>query len=411
MKKLIHLITIISTLFVTCAVQAQLISSNQHIYQQKPIWNENVVAPNVDPFTARELQEFFIDKNTVWYKLQRVYQHNGQLLSIEERPEFNANKDFPWISTAGLDEKAGPYVVVNAMRLPRGKAIAVLHKEFPVKWIFPPGTQVVEIILISDPTLHKQYVFEVRMREKSVDNDLWNVKVFRRFRNEAHLKAVINRLDRSILGTWDQNTTNKFFFFRNTEDTEVMSLSGKVCKIPNMSDNVVRQLFKYSLIDVSSEEWNDESDAQSATSDKAFNIFPKNYSFGVVPVDAESCARCHNQTGISVDKLIPNEPIIKLNPHLVGRIRGYDGIFSWYPFTQTSVSKHDGEHKALLYRKIDIDSNIVEIYDPVLHQDYKLTSYVENALDKNIVPFAKEVLHGLQGKDKTFPHKYPLEIK
>ena len=408
MIRLTILFTIIVTLYGNCSLYGQEIH-NQHIYQQKPIWSEHVIAPMVS-HESPELLDIITDKNTIWYKLQKVYQHNGQVLTTEHKPEFNANKDFPWIGTAGLDEKAGPYNVINILRLPRGKSIAILYDEVPIKWIFPPGTEVGELILVYDKTTQKQYVLEARVRQKSEDNQLWDVKIYRRFKNEEHLKYVVNLYDRNLVSTWDQRTSNRFFFFRNIEDTEVMALSGKVKQIPDFSDDLVRKLLKQPLRNVTNERWESELENTTPTSNKEFNIIPKNYSFGIVPTDAESCARCHNQTGISVDKLIPKETIILKNPHLVGRIRGYDGVFSWYPFTQSSISKNDTDKKQILYREVDINNNIVKAYDPLLHKNYKLTSYVESALDPKIIPVLKEVVNGVSEKDRGFPQKYPVKI-
>jgi len=89
----------------------------------------------------------------------------------------------------------------------------------------------------------------------------------------------------------------------------------------------VRALLKREFKNTTNVKWS--ADCSIPTADDTFSIVPKNYSLGLLPgVDSDSCSNCHRQTSISVNRLVPEEPMIRDNPARVGNIRGSDGIFT-----------------------------------------------------------------------------------
>lgn len=349
---------------------------------------------------------------TIFYKLPQVFQQyvparrvehkdltlGGSNYSITRavwgvyktsfRPEFNANLDFPWETTVGLNmsHKQGnsPYGTVNFLYLPqdmdgRTKPILLLTDEPPVQWVFPPGTVIGEIIYVQYKG--EKYVQEVRTRTRNVDNKRWFAGVFR---------PVKDRYEYQYLTGMSYQPHKRYMSFRNPEEDEVMRLEGTVEKLPDLSEEMVKRLLALPFKDVTVPNW-------SPAPDQEFHILPKDYSFALVgDASSESCTRCHNQTQISVRNLIPREPLIVSNPLKVGNIRGCDSVFTWHPFAMRSVAEDDSKplQGELYYRNFDHINGVVRIVhrDQPAPEDYKITLFVQKALKSYELP-DKRFLH------------------
>ena len=81
------------------------------------------------------------------------------------------------------------------------------------------------------------------------------------------------------------------------------------------------------------------------------------------------------------------------NPEKVGNIRGSDGIFTWTPLDINTAAKDANDTKQVYLRRYDRDNKIVTLYDPILHSDYKLTTYVQKSLADYELPKQQSVLN------------------
>jgi hypothetical protein len=373
-----------------------------------------------------EMDHALHSPNTVYYKFRQVWQHYIPDCVVEEKNETlgtvtkqlhlgtwgvffsdylkdtNANQDFPWETTIGLNipHKAGSklYGAMNFIHLPErpdGSIIPILlipgklRPPQPARWIFPPKTIVGEIIYVTHNG--KNYIQEIRTRQKTTDQTKWFPNVYRPVKNQAEFTI--------LAGIPPYTPTTKYMFFRNSEEDEVQKLEGHIERLPDIPESKVIDILKRDFKKVTNENWH-------PMAEQDFHILPKDYSFGVVgQVDAVNCARCHNQTQISVRNLIPKEPIIRLNPQSVGNIRGSDGIFTWQPFELSSIraSAYDPitpNVEQPKYRDYDLRRGIIKVvgpHDPNT-EDYKMTLYVQEALLPYELPESKYLHPTQKGK-------------
>lgn len=310
---------------------------------------------------------------------------NWGLFKTSFLSEFNANPDFPWETTIGLNishrKGNSPYDTINFLALPQDEEnrlvpILVLADEKPVKWIYPPGTVVGEIIYVNYQG--SKYIQEIRTRTKSSDSKTWFPSLYR---------PVRDRQEFQYLTGLNYEPGRKFFTFRNPEEDEVFKIEGTVEKLPSLSAEIVKALLARPFQDVTRINW-------SPAAEQDFHILPKDYSFGLFrDLDSQVCAGCHRQTQISVRNLIPREPNIINNPTLVGNIRGCDAVFSWYPFAARSVRSNNltPPERTLYIRAFDTRNGSVQILGKgqIPERDYKLTQYVQESLKSYELPPAR----------------------
>ena len=369
---------------------------------------EGIKLPATDDPTLKQLLN---DPNTIFYKLPQSYQFYQPSSTVEHKnltlgttyvstteevygvyfssylPEFNANTFFPWETTIGLNHAVAkgnsPYGAINFINLPYSKPIAIIN-ETPIKWIYPEGTTVSEVLYVKNNNTEEKYVFEIRTRTKV--KNTWEPHVYRPLANRKELNKYTT-----------ESSAKKYLFLRNPQEDEVFKAEGFVEKIPDLTEQQTKEILNLPFKEVTFDLWSEISAA--ACSDQSFSIFPKDYSMGLLSVDSESCAQCHRQTQITVNRLIPKEPLIYNNPAKVGNIRGCDGIFTWYPFDVNSVSASPDVKQKLYLRQFDRNNKIVAMYDSLLHGEYKLTTYVQRSLAKYELPKQELVLNKLDTID------------
>lgn len=359
-----------------------------------------------------ELRRLLSSPKTIFYKLPAVWQHYIPASQIEHTnltlgtksyttqqaiwgiyfapflSDFNANPLFPWETTAGLNdsqkETENIYRTVNFINLPEDESkniipILILN-ELPIKWIYPEGTTVGEIIYV----LHeeKRYIQEIRTRQKAKGSDDWEPHLYRPIRDREEFKR--------LAGITDYTPAKRYMFLRNPQEDEVFKMEGLVERLPPLSDDKVKFLLDRSFKEVTNNNW-------SPAADQDFHIMPKNYCFSLLEsVDSVTCANCHRQTQISVRDLVPREPLIINNPSKVGNIRGCDAVFTWHPFTNASVRQNDEEPapERITLRQYDIDNKVVKIWKNETYSlpEYKLTEFVQYSLKDYELP-PRQFLH------------------
>ena len=350
-----------------------------------------------------ELNNLLHSERTIYYKLPQTYQFFHPSTVIEHKnltlgttyqtttkevfglyfssylPEFNVNKFFPWDTTFGLNLASSlpdnPYESINLLNLPPNKPVAVLY-ETPIKWIFPEGTTVAEILYVKNK--EEKFIYEIRTRTKQ--NNIWEPNIYRSVANNKELSKYV---ETGI-------PAKKYIFLRNTQEDEIFKAQGLIERIPDLTEDQTKQLLSLPFKNVTNELWSDSCVAPC--SDQYFSIFPKDYSLGLINIDSESCSNCHKQTQITVNRLVPKEPLIYKNPDKVGNIRGSDGIFTWTPIDVNTAAKDPSDEKKVYLRQYDRDNKIVALYDPLIHSEYKLTYYVQQSLAEYELPKQKSVL-------------------
>lgn len=353
-----------------------------------------------------ELQRVLRDPQTIFYKLKSAWQHyippsrvehvNTTLgmrsYSIQDMKwgvfystfsaDFNANPLFPWDTTAGLNETRKKtnelYFTVNFINLPKhakGSVVPILVvNERPLKWIFPDDTTVGEIIYVRYE--NQRYVQEIRTRKKSPGALEWQPHLYRPVATREEFRRLANLPE--------YTPAKRYVFLRNPQEDEVFKMEGLVERLPPISTNTVKQLLAQPFKDVSDDLW-------SPSADQDFHILPRNYCFSLLQsVDAETCANCHRQTQISVLNLVPKEPDIVNNPEKIGNIRGSDSVFTWHPFTYSSIREDDTTPQPeVRLRAYDTSNGIIQLWtSPMssLPANYRLTKFVQDSLKNYELP-------------------------
>jgi len=366
------------------------------------------------PYTTDpELKRLLESPKTIFYKLPPIWQHFIPASRIEHNnltlgtknytftqatwgiyyapflSDFNANPLFPWETTIGLNDSQKQtdniYRTVNLLNLPEdeaGNTIPILLvNELPIKWIYPEGTTVGEIVYVVHND--KRYIQEIRTRKKAKGSGEWEPALYRPISNRDEFIR--------LTGMSDYIPAKRYMFFRNPQEDEVFKMEGLVERLPPLSEDRVKSLLSRPFKDVTHNNW-------SPCSDQDFHIMPKNYCFSLLDgVDSVSCANCHRQTQISVLNLVPKEPLIINNPKKVGNIRGCDAVFTWHPFTYASVRKSDEEKEPekIGLRRYDLDNKTVKIWKNETYslEKYKLTEFVQYSLKNYELPPAQFLHH------------------
>lgn len=352
----------------------------------------------------QELNRIFKSPRTIFYKLPSIWQHYIPASHIEHSnltlgtksytttqpkwgiyfapflSDFNANPLFPWETTIGLNsthkENANIYRTVNFINLPDNAPILILN-DYPIKWIYPNGTTVGEVIYVLYE--EKRYIQEIRTRQKMDDATGWEPRLYRPISDRAEYMA--------LTGVKSYTPAKRYMFFRNPQEDEVFKMEGMVERLPPLATTKVKDLLARPFKEVSQSAW-------SPAADQDFHILPKDYCFSLLEVDSVSCANCHRQTQTSVLNLVPREPLIINNPSKVGNIRGSDAVFTWHPFTNSSIRNNDQEPEPKLnLRKYDTQYNFVKVLrygeKPTGYEAYKLTEFVQDSLKDYELPNAQ----------------------
>lgn len=243
----------------------------------------------------------------------------------------NANNEFPWENTAGLERGAN------------SKTVRFFHLSGPANWTqanhvdgtaagylweFQPGSLFGEILTVTDPN-GIDHTFEVRTRRKRGPND-WAVSIYRPFPTEASFKAALEKkgvayeygsafpvsIDSRLSPT--NHVRNAFVDIALFE------------QLPSLAGDIVSELLDetpFVQIRGDSGAWRTDGNSSVLSPTAAsFSIVPIGYRGAFLPVTTESCMRCHRDAG----------QVVNLQGEQRWRLRGGDGIFSWHIFDPRS---------------------------------------------------------------------------
>ena len=235
----------------------------------------------------------------------------------------NPNKEFPWAHPAmtsgetktlkfihkgvGIDIKWG-----RRESMIGSSGIRYQSAENFYTWTFAPGTTFGEVLMFDDGT-----VWEVRTRTKG-ENGKWHPQVYRPFRTAIELGIQIDNESiefGSIEAESISGSTEKF--------------SGYEYKLPKIQG--AKQLLKSTVFKpVLGIPWLEVGN-KTIHGYKGGGLTPDNYRGGLLEVNSKNCMRCHSDVGKHANDLNQNRD-------WYGHVRGSDGIFSWHPFTEGSIS-------------------------------------------------------------------------
>ena len=231
--------------------------------------------------------------------------------------QATANLEFPWANPAGT------------MANSNFRSFRFVEFGGPVEWWrnivngqfhgfageYAPNTIFGEILTVVDPQGF-DHTFEMRVRKKR-DDGTWSVESYRPYPTEAAFDAALIRRgfppyehDRGVVRQLNSNHGRNGFVS-----------TALLVKLPSLPPDVVMDMLDNEMFAPAKDKlWRSEG-AVAAASPVAtgFNIVPRNFMGAFIPVNGESCMRCHRDAG----------SVVNLDGDMRWRLRGMDGIFSF----------------------------------------------------------------------------------
>lgn len=256
-------------------------------------------------------------------------------------PFGNANREFPWIGTAGMDQTVKTKVI-NFVVFPPGSKIKWERKVLPGElgdasgykvgtyvWYYPNDTVFGEVLINTE----LDRTFEVRTRTKV--NGKWHGNVFRPFSNRV--EYVVALVGEGIQVS--EPTSRQTVRFEDTFKSLVkghrkpaINRRGTVDVLPPIPRDVVLRFLNREFKSVHGEIWCGQ-DCYAPTANDTGNIFPKGYRAETLAVNQKDCMTCHE----GVLKHANDFTFVERDWY--GRVRGSDGIFTWHPFDPGCINR------------------------------------------------------------------------
>jgi hypothetical protein len=281
----------------------------------------------------------------------------------------NANREFPWATTAGL-ETAANSLSAKFLVLPEdGSPIAYWRQRLPgvaenydaYIWEYPVGTVFGEILMLHNGK--HWYTFEVRTRtKKSAGFALgWTANVFRPFRTPDEIVSRVKELRPE----WDKDPTTAAFVSHlenpargytsrlvdNNHRKVVFDRQAVIDKLPGLPHDLVAELLTTTPFQSTlGTEWISHGTLAgfAPDTDANFHVVPKNNRLAFMKADTQSCMTCHDTVLHQADEFDgPRE--------WYGRVRGSDAIFSFHIFDPSRVP-YSGYTTAVSLRRELVDS-------------------------------------------------------
>lgn len=284
--------------------------------------------------------------NTIDQSLINLAVPGGWQKLFERKGRFH----FPF-ATGGAD-RSDDLVKWNFLRLPRasGALLPVVYTRLKWtrwQWLFPAGTIIGEVMAtkFSDGTLK---VFEIRTRHRHLDR--WENRIFRPFptaddlayavrerRPDWFLKPNLFTFVESLRSPGELSARRlETTFFPGTFAAD----DGHLDVLPDLGDpDLAKELLSDRLFKpAGATPWKQVGTAKTyaPSSDSRDGIVPRFYDGGMLPVDDQSCRRCHQDAGRAIADFYPVMV-------LYGELWGEDETFSWHPFDPKAYVSANGE--------------------------------------------------------------------
>lgn len=241
--------------------------------------------------------------------------------------------------------------------------------------LHPGGAMYFEFLTTKD-SKGRDWMFEIRVRIR--EGDEWGVDVFRPVATwEDLVKAIENvpdwRSNAMLAEAHDTLKNRPKYVWSEMRDSRahskaVINEAGWLEVVSPLPEDFVISLLNKepweSVLGVTWRSGKTESgkpfEIHAASSQSDFGIVPANYQAGLVSVDRESCARCHDTSNKKVSWFGP------LGRDWYGQTPGLDGQFTMHPFHPSCISKR-GNNLPVVLRRDMLEAGMFEEYDRSKH--------------------------------------------
>ncbi len=341
-----------------------------------------LASPHLMPYTEAEIPRAHQDWEGGLQGIHSAYKNvAGDGVNVLDK-FGNANREFPWGGPAGTESipEAKAFRFVMLPRDENGNVLPmVVERQAPYEgptnvqqqsgyaWTYPIGTTFGEVLMLDGPD-KKPRPYELRLRRRAADKWLVDVQrpyvtaiqlakavkaVRTNWRKESKTAALVNHLEGTPqLVPWELSD--------NQPDQRVFTGRAKRDFLPEIDAELVSQLLDRPFRSALGQQWREGHEGpNAATTNAPFHVVPPNYSADLIPVDSQSCARCHSSTNKSASEF-------DYRRDWYGRVRGSDGILSFHPFDPSCVS-HSGYHIEPVLHRGMTQAGLVENYDQRRH--------------------------------------------
>lgn len=354
---------------------------------------------NILPKVAnKHIQKILDDPNTIYYTdteipkahqdwegaLQGIHSPFYNISAVPTEPFGNTNREFPWGAPFGTHQspssKSFRFLHLptqeNGKRWPvtwwymkplRDPRVAT-QSNYSYSWIFPKGTTIGEVLYLNDSEGYS-YVYELRVRKRGLKK--WTVNVFRPFPTAKDLSAAIK-------GFWPQYANDKGLaklvahleaplakdvHTLRSKHPDKLSFKQyrKIDTLPPITEEQVTKLLgETTFTSALGVDWKPGKYAPHApTTNAKFHVVPKGYTGGFVAINSKSCMQCHETCNHHARDF-------DFNRDWYGRVRGSDGIFSFHPFSKSSIS-HSGTPRQVAISPVMVRKGIVARWSKKSH--------------------------------------------
>ncbi len=300
--------------------------------------------PRIDDATV---QAVLVSEDTIWYTgltpayqdwrgaLKGVHAVSSNVSADSSEPFGNPNREFPWGTPGGVHlsenveaEKFLSLPMVDGKMLP----VTWWREGQEYHWIFPEGTIVGEVLYMRHGDSRLCFELRVRIRE----NSDWAVDIFKPFPSRNDYLAALLEIDPRLAIAAVIPNIKELRLRPPQPHNNPFDERALVEYLKAVPPEVVARLLNRTFRSALGVEWSDEADG--VTVDEGPHIVPVNYAGAFLGNDREACRNCHRDIGEYARDIQARHRDGQLR-HWYGSVRGSDGIFSWHPFTEASISR------------------------------------------------------------------------
>jgi hypothetical protein len=228
-----------------------------------------------------------------------------------------ANLEFPWANPAGTVENSNfrsfRFVEFGGQIQWWRNIVNGRFHGFMAE--YAPNTVFGEILTVIDPDGF-DHAFEMRLRKKR-DDGTWSVESYRPYPTESSFDAAL-RLRGFAPYEHDRGTVRRL---SSSHDRNGFSSTALLVKLPILPPATVIDMLDNEIFAPAKDKmWRSEGQVAAASPvATGFNIVPRNFMGTFIPVNGDSCMRCHADAG----------NVVNHEGDERWRLRGMDGIFSF----------------------------------------------------------------------------------
>ena len=285
------------------------------------------------------LEDVFSDEWTLWYDesvIPRAMQfgpnsddahvHDGYHFFNSDGASTNPNLEFPWRVGGGMDRS--DVVVAKFYWHPQHKPVvyfptvrsSVYHRQKAWDWLFPVDAVVGEVVALK--RLGRTYPFEIRVLRR--EEDAWSPEVYRQYNNTQDVADASWRLGFKDEAHQVGNLPiQQGVFVDQGHPRPAVTLPFRQAELPVLPEALVERLLRSPIKQV--------FEPLELTA-RQTQILPKNYGGSHVGMDRDDCMKCHVHVAKHANEF--DRP----GRDWYGYVRGSDRIFSFHPFSNSSIA-------------------------------------------------------------------------